>query len=185
MPSQLHMLWPAHRLGNPPLVELDGAYRLRTYAPADADAFLALERGAGFTNWNEAFLARTLDTVLPNGLFLAVHAATGTLAATAMATHMPTPLHPYGGELGWVAGDPRHAGHGLGRAVCAAVVGRYLQAGYERIYLKTDDWRLPAIKIYLRLGFVPLLYEVDMEERWRAVCEKLAWPVAGAAWPRG
>ena len=61
------------------------------------------------------------------------------------------------------------------RAVCAAVVARFLQAGYERIYLKTDDWRLPAIKVYLQLGFVPFLFTMGMEERWKTVCAKLKW----------
>jgi mycothiol synthase len=57
--------------------------------------------------------------------------------------------------------------------VCAEVTRRLLSAGYREIYLQTDDWRLPAIKTYLNLGYVPLLCEPDMEERWRLVCRNL------------
>jgi mycothiol synthase len=129
-------------------------------------------------------LGHWLDRVLPDGLLLIEHLPTRELAATAMAAHNPRPQHPFGGELGWVAGNPRHAGRGLGRAVCAGVVRRLMSAGYRRIYLCTDDWRLPAISIYLRLGFVPLLYADDMAPRWSSVCEQLGYPSTPEAWPR-
>jgi len=40
-------------------------------------------------------------------------------------------------------------------------------------HLTTDDWRIPAIVGYLKAGFHPVLYDEGMEERWRAVCDKL------------
>jgi len=86
-----------------------------------------------------------------------------------MATRWPSQLHPDGGELGWVAGDPEHRGRRLGAVVCAAVVARLIDAGYRRVYLKTDDGRLPAIKTYLDLGFEPLPFADGMEERWKVV----------------
>ncbi len=33
--------------------------------------------------------------------------------------------------------------------------------------------RLPALKIYLRLGYQPLLYAPDMVARWQAIATKL------------
>ena len=67
-------------------------------------------------------------------------------------------------------------------AVCTAVMQRYASAGYRHVYLKTDDWRLPAIKTYLKLGFLPFLFAPDMEERWREVCSELDWPVEIDRW---
>ena len=58
-------------------------------------------------------------------------------------------------------------------SVCAAVTARLLAAGYENIFLLTDDFRLPAISIYLRLSYQPLLHAPDMAERWRVVYEQL------------
>ncbi len=115
------------------------------------------------------------DKLLPNGFFVIEHSATGRLVATAMATHNPTELHPFGAELGWVAGDASHKGKGLGTAVCAAVTRRLIAAGYTDIRLQTDDWRLPAIMVYLRLGYEPMLYCDGMAQRWRAVKEQLGW----------
>ena len=39
----------------------------------------------------------------------------------------------------------------------------------DGVYLSTDDWRLPAIHVYLSLGWQPLIYAPDMEARWEAV----------------
>ena len=171
--AQLQMIWPEERPA--PEVRLEPDYRLRTFAPEDEPGWLAVMGKAGFEGWDAERLAGMLLKVLPEGLFVAEHRPTGQVVATGMATHNPEPLHPYGGELGWVAADPAHSGHGLGRAVCSAVVGRFLSAGYRRIYLKTDDWRLAALKIYLQMGFVPLMYTEDMPERWRQVYEDLSW----------
>jgi predicted dehydrogenase/GNAT superfamily N-acetyltransferase len=173
---QLQMIWPERLLALAPRPELPEDYELRCYQGADEPQYLELMARAGFDNWDHDRLALVQRGVLPAGLFIVVHRPTGKLAATAMAVHNPSELHPYGGELGWVAGDPEHRGKRLGAAVCAAVVGRFIQAGYRRIYLQTDDWRLPAIKTYLRLGFEPFLFCEGMAERWQKLCKTLGWP---------
>jgi mycothiol synthase len=181
---QLQMLWPESLLHTQPEPRLYPDYELRIFDPArDLDAYLALVHEAGFTDFDTARVEACLQRVLPDGFFLIDHRPTNAVVATAMATHNPTPLHPYGGELGWVAGSPAHSGEGLGKAVCAAVVRRFLSAGYRRIYLLTDDFRLPALSVYLKLGFVPLLFEETMAARWQAICDALAWPYAPGGWP--
>ncbi len=181
---QLQMLWPETLLDAPPEPRLQSGYALRIYDPTrDLEDYLSLVHEAGFTDFDSQRVDGCLNRVLPDGFFLAIHRPTNEVVATAMATHNPTPLHPYGGELGWVAGRPAHAGNGLGMAVCAAVVKRFLSAGYRRIYLLTDDFRLPALKVYLKLGFVPYLFEETMAARWHAICDQLAWPFTPDAWP--
>ena len=184
-PEQLQMLWPPEGLASPPEVVLPAGYRLRAFQPGDRAGYLGLMRSAGFEEFGEEQLGASLKKVLPGGFFLALHRSRGDLAATAMATHNPLDLHPCGGELGWVAASPEHAGRKLGLAVSAAATARFLDAGYRRIYLRTDDWRLAAVKTYLNLGFVPFLFAPEMAGRWRAVCGKLAWPFTPESWPRG
>jgi mycothiol synthase len=99
-----------------------------------------------------------------------------------MGLHDHSTDHPFGGELGWVASDPAHAGKGLGMAVCAAVTARLLQAGYRNVHLFTEFWRLPALKTYLKLGYVPFLYQEGMAARWQAICAQLGWPFTPEAW---
>jgi mycothiol synthase len=179
-PLQLHMIWPGNRLKRPPTVRLAKGYRIRSFRDGDEKGYLALRESAGFKGWTETTVAEWRDRALPDGFLVVEHVATGDLVATAMAAHRPQKLHPAGGELGWVAGSPAHAGKGLGAAVCGAVVRRFLGAGYGRIYLQTDDWRLAAVKVYLKMGFVPFLASWDMAGRWKALCDKLG--VACPAW---
>jgi mycothiol synthase len=178
------MIWPENRPAAGCAPRPPAGYLLRTFRPGDEPAYLDLMRAAGFEDFDGEKLAGLQKRVLPGGFFVAVHRDTGALAATAMAQQGSDELHPGGGELGWVAAGLAHTGKGLGLAVCAAVVGRFLAAGCRRIYLKTDDWRLAAIKTYLKLGFVPFLLAPEMEGRWRTVCGKLDWPFEPEGWPR-
>ena len=169
---QLQMVWPAGRLPVPP-VTLPAGYSVRTYRSGDEEGYTRVMHSGGFTYWSPASIQAALRAALPDGLFFAVETASGRIVATAVANHGPSDLHPYGGELGWVAADVAHRGKGLGRAVCAAVLNRLVSAGYRDIYLKTDDFRLAAIKTYLGLGLEPLLFAPDMQARWADVHRKL------------
>ncbi len=169
------MVWPERLLASPPQAAVPQGYEMRQFAPSDADAYLALMATAGFKSWDHEQIEKVLPSVLPGGWFLIEQAATGRLVATAMARHRPIEGHPGGGELSWVAADPQHKGKRLGMAVCAAALARFLDAGYRRIYLLTDDLRLAAIRVYLALGFEPFLVRDDMAERWEKILKQLAW----------
>ncbi|HUT32190.1 MAG TPA: GNAT family N-acetyltransferase [Planctomycetota bacterium] len=177
--AQLQMVWPERLLASPPRAVVPPGYVMRQLGAADADAYLALMAKAGFKSWDHEQIEKVLPFVLPGGWFLVEHTPTGRLVATAMARHRPVEGHPGGGELSWVAADPAHARKGLGMAVCAAVIARFLEAGYRRIYLLTDDWRLPAIRLYLQLGFEPFLARDDMADRWAAVLKQLGESAKG------
>jgi mycothiol synthase len=176
------MVWPEHRLNDPPVVRVPPGYSLRTYEPGDEPAFYRVMALAGWPGWDDDKLRPWMARIPPGGWFMAVHDQSRGIAATAMALHDHSDLHPFGGELGWLAGDPAHAGKGLGMAVCAAVTARLIAAGYRDIHLYTEHWRLAALKTYLRLGYVPFFYLPDMPERWRAVCAQLGWPFTPESW---
>ena len=171
---QLQMLWPELRLPSPPSIAVPDGFALRTYRPEDDRPLVQLMNRAGFSGWGPADLKAWLPRALPDGYFLGIEKETNRMVATTLAAHSPSSLHPFGGELAWAAVDPDYRGRGLGYATCAAVTRRFIDAGYRRIYLKTDDYRLPAIKLYLTLGYVPFLFEESMPTRWERVCQQLA-----------
>jgi mycothiol synthase len=181
--TQLQMVWPDQRIDSPPAIELPSDYRLRTFEWGDQTRWYELMALAGWTDWDGEKLQPWLERILPDGWFMLVHAAQDCIVASAMCLHHYTSLHPFGGELGWVAADPAHAGKGLGRAVCAAVTTRFLDAGYSDIHLYTEDYRYAALRTYLRLGYVPFLYLPDMADRWRAICAQVDWPFTPQEWP--
>ena len=77
------------------------------------------------------------------------------------------------GVLDYVVTHPDHRGKGLGRATCTEVARFLVAQGCKTVSLDTDDWRLPAIHIYLSLGFRPVMNRSDMPPRWAAVYENL------------
>jgi len=58
-------------------------------------------------------------------------------------------------------------------AVTDAAIARLIAAGYQRIYLLTDDFRLPALKTYMNVGMAPFLYAADMQGRWKEIRRQL------------
>ena len=182
----LYLLWPDYLLSAPPRAEMPGGYVSRSYAAGDDVALRHLLDSEGWgmadDEWQEY-----KDSVLPGGLFLIFHAATGVLAATAGAVHNPNPgryYFPFGGELGYLIVHPQHRGKRLGRAVSAMVLQRFISAGYECIRVCVQGFRLPAIKTYLGLGFVPFLHTEDVCLRWQRICEQIGWPFKPEEWPR-
>ena len=174
------MVWPEHLHNAPPAVQRPTGYSLRTHRPGDQPRFFQLMELAGWPAWNEDVLQPWLPRILPRGWFMAIHEDSSEIVASAMALH--SDVYPSGGELGWLAGDPAHAGKGLGLAVSAAVVGRFIEEGFHVIHLYTENYRLAALKVYLVLGFVPFLYTPEMLELWRVICHQLGWPFAPETW---
>lgn len=93
----------------------------------------------------------------------------------AVATVTPV-VHDGGlGYVHMVACRPDQRGKGLGNALNRLVMRFLYDAGCDRAYLTTDDFRLAAVKSYLSADFMPVLYgdEAQMERRWADVFEKL------------
>ncbi|MAF13106.1 hypothetical protein CMK11_21855 [Candidatus Poribacteria bacterium] len=182
--AQLRMVWPASRVACPPTVELPAEYVLREYAPADDERrFYEIMDLAGWPGWDGGRLRPTLSKVIPRGWFVVASRDTDIAVGTAMCLHNYKRVTPFWGNLGWLACDPAHSGRGIGKALTAAVVSRFIEAGYEKIDLYSEDFRLAALKTYLRVGFHPLLYADDMSGRWEDICRRIGWPFSPETWP--
>ncbi|MBN2500094.1 MAG: GNAT family N-acetyltransferase [Anaerolineales bacterium] len=179
---QLQMVWPQARLEMLPIPKLPAGYHLRTYKPGDETSFYKVMALAGWPGWDMEKLKPWLYRILPEGWFMAVHTASDQIVASAMATHDPTWLYPFCAELGWVAADPAHSGKGLGTAVVAAATARMITGGYTHVRLYTEPFRHPALKIYLKLGYLPYLAAPEESELWQEVCKQLDWPFTPGEW---
>ena len=62
-------------------------------------------------------------------------------------------------------------GKGYGTLLTMIALSVLKKEGMEKARLKTDDWRVPAIKTYLRIGFEPDLSTEDYVERWNKIYE--------------
>ena len=78
------------------------------------------------------------------------------------------------GYVHMIAADAGYSGKRLGYEITAAVLRRLRNEGFDKAELTTDDFRLPAIKTYLNLGFIPdLSVDETMCERWGKIFEIL------------
>jgi len=163
--SQLRMSFTRFDELTPP--QPPPGYGLRSYRPGDEDAWIAILSTGDFGEWDRDRLDR----------MIAGDRAPLPLAGAYFATYDGRPvgtactfLHQAdGAELGWVAVLPEHRGRGLGAVVCGAVLAFARDLGWERVFLLTEDFRLPAITMYLRLGFEPDMRDPTHPGRWEAL----------------
>lgn len=144
--------------------DLPSGYALRAYRDGDWKGWTeACADGLGTGAWTEQDFEQKMlgmEGLNPEGIFLLVD-DTGRIAGTATGW-----VKPEYGYLHMVGIRPESRGRGLARALNARAVAYLVERGCSRIRLDTDDFRIPAIKSYLALGFLPVLYEADMRERW-------------------
>lgn len=154
-----------------PASAIPTGYEVRRFEAGDESIWVALLQENGeLGEWNleraERLFARKNGAVWRESIHFLMHQ--GRAVATA-CVQLHTDISD-GAELGWVAALPDCRGLGLGRAVCLTVLHFMRNQGYRRAFLRTDDYRLPAIKTYLRLGFRPSMsYHDSFPARWRAV----------------
>ena len=154
-------------------VRLPPGYTLARLAERDAAEWIAVLNATGKLGaWDDKRARESLTgerPVLTGGTYLVLHAERAVATA---CTVPPTPAEPRS-ELGWVAVDPGHQGRGLGLQVCSAVLWYARRRGWPATTLNTDDWRLPAIKTYLKLGFEPELTHDSHRARWQEIRRRL------------
>jgi mycothiol synthase len=168
---QLEMVLPP---GDGPRVPpAPDGYTLRTFDEGDDGAYNELFHLA----WpDDGTLAHTRRFALEGGFLVVEHTATRLLVASCAAFGPQPGRHPHDGSLGWLVVDPTHTRRGLATLVAATVTQQLRQAAYALPWLGTEDDRLPAIALYLDLGWQPHLYVAGMEERWRLIFGKLGRP---------
>ena len=179
MARQLRMVRP--NLEDLPVLELPAGYGMRTYRKGDeehwariiSDSFGGRERTARDTE-NEI---TDRDVFIPGGFYFATHHGIPVGTACAWRQSVDEKAVGYVHMVGVVA---EHTGHKLGKWVSLAVLHYFRDNGFISAMLDTDDFRIPAIKTYLNLGFIPVYVEEGHLERWSDIFEKLRLPSMSA-----
>jgi mycothiol synthase len=177
IPRQLEMR-RADLEGLPPLRVPDGC-ALRTFQPGDEAAWARIMNDCVGQDWTpERCRAELLERpeFSADGCFIAL--VDGVPQGTATA-YSREGLAPETGYVHMVGVAPACRGRGLGLLVTLATLHWFRDHGFHRALLHTDDWRLPAIGSYLKLGFEPVLFDDDHRRRWAEVRGLLAERGAG------
>lgn len=144
----------AKDLDERPTVEVPHGITLRTFTPADAEAFIATNAAAFATHPEQGHfeaddLARRQAETWwdPDGLFLAVDDA-------GVAGFHWTKRHDDGtGEVYVLGVHPRAGGQGLGRVLLNAGLAHLWDTGSRRVILYVESSNAPALRLYERGGF--------------------------------
>ena len=154
-------------------VRLRPGYTLATLAQRGAADWIAVLNATGqLGTWDDRRTHAALTgerAVLAAATYLILCAQ----RAVATACTIPPAAAEPRSELGWVAVAPSHQGRGLGLQVCRAVLWYAHRRGWPATTLNTDDWRLPAIRTYLKLGFEPELTHDSHGARWQQIRRRL------------
>jgi len=142
--------------GLPELSPLPAGLRLRSLTPNDAPRYVELmQANAELGNWDRERVIKMTESSIPFSEIFVIEDEHSRFLATA-CVGPASPDYPSDAvALGWVASRPEAKGQGLGYAVCLAAMWRARERGFHQMMLLTDDWRLPALRLYLKLGFQP------------------------------
>ena len=167
----------------PSLPFLPPGYAVRTLTPSDICAVAAL-LGRAFPElfWTQekAHNALITDKNVPT-TYLVENPARQIAATASVQFSDPLENTPHVGFLHWVGAEPTETGKGLGYFVSLLVLRELRALGRTEAHLKTEDFRLPALKTYLKLGFRPHLTDETHPARWDAIALKMQMPPY-AAW---
>lgn len=76
-------------------------------------------------------------------------------------------------EIGYVAVSPECRGRKIGAKLLVHISSEMKKRGIYQAYLRTDSFRIPAIKTYLKVGFYPYIRNEDEYIRWQRIMERL------------
>lgn len=164
--SQLRM--EKSDLGNVPEIALPDGYGLRVFRDGDeaglARIYAASDLGC---DTPEAVRERMMGHPCYGAERIYVVERAGELVGTASA--WVEAGDPDAGYLHMVGVLPEGRGKGLGAAVSVAAMNYTRDEGFTRQRLSTDDWREAGLRLYVGLGFYPLIDDDDHVARWEAV----------------
>ena len=146
---------------------LPEGYSLRTATLDDTDAIGLVLEAAFNDPWPfERVRGHLLENVGVPLTF--VIEQDGRIVGTASYQEKPEP-DPYAGWLHWVGVHPDAQGKRLGEFVSHRVLTEAVNRNRSCVYLTTDDFKIPAIRTYLRLGFEPDMWHPSHPHRWDAL----------------
>ena len=152
-----------------PELEVPDGYEIRQLQAGEEKKYMAMRPMSGFSEWTDEYMANYLKGPARRVMVM-VDKSNGTFVQAASAEEFP---EEGTGQFGWLLSNPEYRGRGFGRIISIATMQALKEEGFRKFIILTDDFRVPALRIYLKLGWHPVFFAEDMEGRWNAIREKL------------
>ena len=151
-----------------PTISLPTGYRLRSYRPGDEAAWADIVNRAGhlgeYTPDSVEETLTGLPQFRPEGLLFVTTDADEPVATACAWLSRHDEWRS--GQLHMVAVVPEHQGKKLSYWISAEVCHVYRRWGVPEVFLTTDEFRKAAVKVYINLGFRPVLRTAEHYGRW-------------------
>jgi len=155
--------------------ELSPDYRIRSYLKEDAASWVSIITSSFGRNYpadealDEILNSKEFDA---NGLFFITYheQPVGTICARVQSIKEQKT-----GYLHMLGVIPAHQGKKLGRKLTLCALHYLRRKGFQDVVLDTDDYRLPAIRTYIDIGFEPVYIERSHKKRWADVFAKIGF----------
>ena len=81
------------------------------------------------------------------------------------------------GRIHWVAIIPQEQGRGLAKPLLTIICKRLKELGHSRTHLTTQSVRIPAINLYAKFGFAPVIDSDRDREIWEKLQKHIKYPL--------
>ncbi len=162
-------------LDNIPDVPLAHGYSLRTFRHGDEEALARIYRASRLDKDTVEIVRRDIlgdPCFKPERVFIAECNGAPVGSASAWIAED----EPDVGYLHMLGVLHEHRGKRLGLSLTCAALRHTRDEGFDVQRLLTDDWREDAIRLYLRLGYDPLIYDRSHPMRWETLARHLNQP---------
>jgi len=162
-----------------PQYPLPAGYAMRLYRPGDRETWMRIHREAESPDgdWGKCFdgeFGGDLAGMAKRCCYLV--SPRGRDVGTVTAWYDRRFLGRRWGRIHYVAIVPEHRGKGLSRSIMTVAMERLRRLGHRRAMLVTQTHRIPAIRTYLRFGFVPEMTSDNAARAWKLVAEQFPHP---------
>jgi mycothiol synthase len=169
-PASLYML--LSDLSTIPSIKLPPGYHSASLSPGYEMDYVRVMRRSLVAEADMEWFCRTFSNdpqYNPDNLLL-IYEDTTPIAAAAAWQMLSGAKRA--GLVHMVGVDLHYQGRGLGRVITLLVLHRLKERGFTAVMAATEDFRIPALSLYLSLGFKPLYRHRSDEKRWKRVMQK-------------
>ena len=157
-----------------PRIPLPSGYSIRPYQPGDERSWAVIQNGSIGPDWEggkwtadkcrKRFIGD--PRYVPGGMFFVCFK--GAPVGSVMGIR-GSPTSRNLGQIHMVGLLEGHRGRSIGAAMTAHALRWLRTQGFTSAGLITQDYRVPAIRMYMQLGLKPLLTDTWNAARWRKV----------------
>lgn len=153
-----------------PVIKTPQGFNVRTFIPGEAPEWEKIIKASFNCECNFEKDIEANENFKPEAVCFVCDGNTPVATATAWYRG---DFEPSVGYLHMVGLMPNYAGKGLGLIASLAALYKMREDGRKSAVLNTDDFRIPAIKTYLKLGFLPKFTHESHAKRWESILTQI------------